>query len=255
MDIRLMAGPLPGAGLFRTVLHRLQAAPQAEARRKAPAAEIVEWLHPDAAAWPDAAARLADDLRRGPPCALVAHGLAVPVAVAAARIAPPARLVLSHGPISRLDPVTAALSRAAAGPAAALLAALLHPALSVPAMASSAGFRRLVVNPYVMDRDIIATIARPSLQQPAWRAALVRFLASLQTLPDPADLACPITLIWGDADPLYPSSEADDLDARYGGGHHVRVPGAQHFLIEEHPWAFADALLALPGLQPMSGSR
>ena len=242
-----MAGPLPGAGLFKTVLQRLQS--------KGQAGQIVEWLSPEAAAWPEAADRLAQELRRGPPGALVAHGLAVPVALAAAKIAPPARLILSNGPISRLDPVSAKLSRAAQGPAAPLLAALLHPALSVPAMASSAGFRRLVVNPYVMDRDTIATVAKPSLQQAAWRAALVRFLASLHTLPDPADLACPITLIWGDSDPLYPASEADDLDARYGGGHHVRVPGAQHFLIEEHPWAFADALLALPELQPVSGSR
>lgn len=239
MDIWLMAGPLPGSGMFRVVLQRLNAG------------ERCEWLHPEAPGWAEAAARLAGQLALCPRTVLVAHGLAVPVAIAAARLSPPARLVLSNGPISRLDPVTAALSRMAA-PGGRLLAQALRPALAIPLMASSAGFRRLVSNPYVMDRDTIATLCGAALAQPAWRRALTGFLQSLQTLPDPAGLACPVTLLWGDEDPLYPASEADYMDSLYGGGNHIRLPGAQHFHPEERPWAFADALLALPELQGMS---
>lgn len=245
----LLAGPPTTGALWREVVNRLG---DGDPRG------VVDPAHPT---WEAAGAALAAEpgfARR----VVVAHGLAVPVAVSAALQVPPRLLILSNGPLRRLDPVSSALSALAASPAGGLLEQIVfRPRVLVRLLASSAALRRSVVNPYVMDRDTVAMLCGPLVADPAARGALRIFLKSLGTgLPDVGLLTCPVFLVWGDADALNPASEADWLDARLGGGRRVDVPGGRLFHPEERPWAIADAIatillregVVVPGLTGMS---
>jgi len=176
------------------------------------------------------------------PTVVIAHGLAVPAAIAAALRRPPAALVLSNGPIRRLDAVTAAFARLVSSrPGAAVFEhGALRPRAWLGWLASSAGLRRAVVNPYVMDRDTVAALCGPLVASPADRRALTSYLRSLRDLPDATSLRCPVLLLWGDRDPLYPPEEASFLEAALPGAEHLAVPGGQHVHPEERPWETAD---------------
>ncbi|MDP2309227.1 MAG: alpha/beta hydrolase [Pseudomonadota bacterium] len=209
--------------------------------------------------WSDRAAVIAEQIDRGP-TVLVAHGLAVPAAVAAALLTPPVALVMSNGPLRRLDPFTRALAGlCATRPGGGLLQhSLLRPQPWLGWLASSAGLRRAVVNPYVMDRDTVAALCGPLVATKEGRAAVAAYLGSLRELPDPRALRCPVLLLWGDADPLYPSEEAAFLESALTGAQHRSVPGGQHVHPEERPWEMADRLaawLAEQGISPAAATR
>lgn len=196
-------------------------------------------LEPGAANDLDAvAARIAArvDAAAGP-VVLVGHGLAVPAVTRAAGLAGPKlrHLVLSNGPVTRLDPFTRAFLRAGPG-----MPVALHPALLLRWLASSAGLRRAVCNPYIMDRDTIDAICRPLVATPADRAAVAAYLRSLCPLPAFPAPAVPTTLAWGDDDALYPLAEADTADAIVGGGRVRAIPGGRYVHPEERPWALSD---------------
>ena len=55
----------------------------------------------------------------------------------------------------------------------------------------------------------------------------------------PGTLGAPVTLVWGDADPVLSAHHADGLDDALNV---VRVPGAGHMLMEERPRDVAGAL-------------
>lgn len=249
LDVLFLSGPPFGPELFRQVVARLGFGS---------AESVIDPQHPDDG-WPEAAARLAERLRKRP-TVVVAHGLAVPAAVAAALAAPPAGLVLTNGPVRRLDPFAAALSRVTAAPGGRALAAatLLRPRPWLGWLASSAGLRRAVVNPYVMDRDTVATLCGPLVASAAGRRATAAWLASLRDLPDATALRCPVFLPWGDGDPLYPAAEASFLEAALPGARHESIPGGQHGHPEERPWELADrvgAWLSDQGARAPSATR
>jgi pimeloyl-ACP methyl ester carboxylesterase len=242
--VLFLSGPPFGAALFDEIQRRLGYG-QAES--------VVDPAFPDRG-WQEYGAALAARLARSP-TVVVAHGLAVPAAIAAARSVPPVALVLMNGPLTRIDPVTAFWTRMASAPggAAVMRAALLRPRPWLFWLASSAGLRRAVVNPYVMDRDTVATLCAPLVAAPPGRASVARWLASLSALPDPRGVECPTLLLWGDADPLYPASEASFLEASSDGVTRVSVPGGQHVHPIERPWDAADRLAAWltgQGIQP-----
>lgn len=187
---------------------------------------------------------------------LFAHGLSIPAAVAAAKMGGVRLLILSNGPITRLDPVSQALSGLSGSPGARALVSrvLLHPTLWIPALASSLALRRTVVNPYVMDRDNVASLAEAGVATHDARLAVVAYLRSLRNLPDLTGLTCPVWAIWGDADPLYPPSEADYLDSTFGGSRHIAIPGGQHYHPEERPWELAGAVLELMEREGLSAA-
>ena len=95
-----------------------------------------------------AAAVIAAARKFNQPIALVAHGTAVPVAWRAAQALQPAALVLSDGPVSRLDGVLGGLCQLARSPWL-FSKTVLQPDFLTRWLASSAGLRRAVVNPYV----------------------------------------------------------------------------------------------------------
>jgi len=170
---------------------------------------------------------------------VLAHGLAIPLALRAEGVS---LALLSNGPIASLDPITRSL---AAMPLRALRAAL-RPALVQRWLASSAGLRRAVVNPYVMDRDTVAMLSEPLLADRQRREATARWIRGL-----PEALAMDpvgprrIGLIWGMSDALYQVSQADkpSVAARVDGS--VHIPGGRWLHPEERPWALAEGVLAL----------
>jgi pimeloyl-ACP methyl ester carboxylesterase len=184
-----------------------------------------------------AADALANELR-GRSVVLVAHGTALPVAWRAARAGGAAGLVLTNGPLTHLDPITrAAVALARVAPWT------LRPRVAVPALASSLAMRRLVVNPYVMDRDTVVALLGDSLESAERRASILRFLRSLAGSfgPTPA-FEGPALCLWGDADVLYPASIADEARRWFPRFHHVAVPGGRLFHPVERPWSTADAI-------------
>ena len=171
---------------------------------------------------------------------VVGHGLAVPLALRIAHRTPVAAVVLSNGPLAHIDPLTR-LGAKAARHLPALLAAALRPMALRHLLASSAGMRRLVVNPYVMDRDMVVRITEGWTADPTRRRAVARWLSEL-----PGEAACtdapdvPVLLAWADEDILYPAHVADSATAWMPDSIHHRIPGARHLHPIERPWELAD---------------
>ncbi len=237
-DVLLVAGPPGSAVLWSSVRARWEGVLHAEAVElfePVPADPTVQGL----------AQRLADRVASAPrPLAVVAHGTAVPVALAAASLSPPARLVLSDGPIHRLDPFTRALASLCRVPRIAANT-LLQPAFLERWLSSSAGLRRAVVNPYVMDRDTVVALLAPLVRTPQSRLALARFLGSLpEAVRSPHRFEGPTLLCWGELDPLYPIQMADEARRWLPRATTVSIPGGQHMHPEERPWEIADQVAA-----------
>ena len=172
----------------------------------------------------------------------VAHGTAVPVALAAAAARPPAALILVNGPIGSPGPALGALGTLGRVPGL-VPGALLRPAVWTGWLASSAGLRRSVVNPYVMDRDTVVALCAPGVSSAEVRQRTASLLVDIavrgDTLPVPA---CPLGAVWGSGDRLYPPRLLDRLRARRPDLVHVDVPGGAHAHPVERPWFIADAI-------------
>lgn len=184
---------------------------------------------------------LAEVLRAVGARAVCAHGLAVPIALALTPEATPL-VVLTNGPVDRLDPVTRALSALPE----ATLRQLFRPAWFRRWLRSSLGLRRLVANPYVMDHDTVVALSESWVRGATERAAAARWVSGFSrdlALPRGAGPTC--IAIWGDSDPLYPLSALDGLRATGGLGALRTVPGGRHFHPLERPWALADVLLSV----------
>jgi pimeloyl-ACP methyl ester carboxylesterase len=192
-------------------------------------------------------AGLAKDLGRAVdaiegPVVLVAHGTAIPVAWQLASSMSLAGLVLTNGPITSLDPFLKTFCRLARSPRL-LASTLLQPGVLQRWLASSAGLRRTVVNPYVMDQDMVVAVSAPYLQSPASRLAVAHFLKDLpQAVADPSPLEVPTLLLWGDEDRLYPPSTIDSARHLLSQISHERISGGQHHHPAERPWEIADRL-------------
>ncbi len=239
-QIWLLAGPPFGAELFRAALPRLRAS---RADVGVVALSVVE----AGAGWQASAERLAAQVSEGD--VVVAHGLAVPVAIAMDGLAralgaPLGAIALVNGPLERLDPVASAVVRLAHWPGAAHT--LFRAAPWLAWLRSSAGLRRAVNNPYAMDRDTVAALCGPLVADAARRAALVAWLRSLRApWPSAATITSPLTLLWGDNDDLHPLGEADAIGAKRPPGVLRVAPGGRFVWPEELPWAFADAVASL----------
>ncbi|MCP4804078.1 MAG: hypothetical protein GY913_04215 [Proteobacteria bacterium] len=167
---------------------------------------------------------------------VVAHGTAVPVALRLRGLS----LVILNGPTERIDTVTATLGRL--GPSL-LERLVLRRSLLDRWLASSAGLRRLVANPYAMDRDIVVALSRPMTSSSTARRAAAEWICDVAgsgavAAPESPD----ISGIWGDHDPLYPVSEALRVVPRERLS---IVPGGRHLFPEERPWELADRLQGL----------
>lgn len=235
-DVLLLSGPPVGAGIWRI------AAPRIEERIgvQATASEVLSW----GSTWQEAAEGLKASLRERPRV-VVAHGLAVPAAIAAAAEVELPLLVLCNGPLLRLDPVHHALSLAARAPggARALASTLLRPSPFTRVLASSLALRRTVVNPYAMDRDIVAALVGPLVADAAGRVAVARWWGSLRTSwPRVEDVRGRVVLAWGDEDVLHPVADVAAVQSRRADVVRADIPGARWMWPEERPWALVDVL-------------
>ncbi len=238
----LVAGPPHGPRLWDAVEQRLAST--------LPTRVVSLVLdHPAQPSVSDQARWLADQLTDdswgsddGPPV-LIAHGLACPTAILAARHVPDCRLVLANGPISRLDPLTRSLAAMARTPSL-LASTLFHPAVVVRWLYSSTGLRRAVRNPYVMDRDTVVAICSPLFSTPTVRRALAEHLATLpQAVRSTPGFQGPTLLMWGDEDLLYPPSDVDGARLLLPALQHRAVAGGRQLHPVERPWELADGIL------------
>lgn len=245
-EVVLLAGVPFGAALVEQAARRLRQLGWSARALELPA------LGAEPSAWP---AALGAQLGEG--ATLLAHGSALPLAlaVAAAREAqgrPLAGLVLLNGALGTVDPALRLAARLARAPG--LGRALLRPPVLIPALASSLGLRRTVVNPYVMERDRVVAVTEAWLGAGRSPGLLHKHLDGIDVQQDiPAFAATPVLLLWGDADPLYPPAVAEAARPRLGRAVHVRIPGGQHLHIEERPWAAADALHAWASVEQPAG--
>ena len=174
------------------------------------------------------------------PVILVAHGTSIPVAIEACRKVQPSGLVLSNGALCHADRFTRLLIRWAQLPAA-ITQLLLSPTRTINILASSAGLRRLVVNPYVMDHDTTVAVCSPIIQS---KARFLRMRNYLKTLPSleqsslPTGL--PTLLCYGDADPLSSRNIEDFLNRNRDSVDTIPVPGGRYLHPIERPWELAD---------------
>ena len=222
-----VTGPPMSARLFRNVQARL-------APRATLAVELClpELLGPDALA-----GRLDEVLDEIGAQAVVAHGLAVPVA---ARCRGRRALVLTNGTLGEPDPVLRAMARL--GPSV-LARLLFRPEVLGRWMPSSLGLRRRVTNPYVMDRDIVVMLLEPVVRDAGTRAAAAQWVCGVVRSGFPASVdSSRISAVWGDNDPLCPLEEVRRL---VSPERLLTVPGGRHLHPEERPWELADRLETL----------
>lgn len=237
-DVILVAGPPGSARLWSGVRARW------EGRLRAEAHELFDPVPPDASV-DGLAGRLAERIAATPgPVAVVAHASAVPVAMRAAALRAPARLVLCDGPVHRLDPVLSALSGLCRVPSIATRT-VLHPSFLAGWLSSSVGLRRAVANPYVMDRDTVVALLAPLVRSPESRLALATFLRSLPAaMGTPPRIEVPTLLCWGELDRLYPIKIADEARRWLPNATTVSIPGGHLMHPEERPWEMADLIEA-----------
>ncbi len=168
---------------------------------------------------------------------VVAHGLGVPLLLHFAQKYPIRTAILSNGPRETLDPLCASFARLPAF----LQKFYLNPTLSFRYFRSSIGMRRAVVNPYVMDADMVEKVCAP-LAQSSFRKNCVQFLQDIASFSAPSSLKTQILAIWGDHDLLYPISVSAELENHYSNTKRIDIEGGKLLHPVERPWALADML-------------
>ena len=172
---------------------------------------------------------------------LVAQGSALPAALAAAARNRPAGLVLCNGDIC--GPHVAGRLWSGLSRIPLLGSGFWWPPLATRLLASSAGLRRLVVNPYVMERDTVVAITAEALGDRARRRAARAYRVEVAGwAPEMPTRDLPKVLLWGDEDPLCGPDLAETACTELGSCRHIRIPGGQHLHVVERPWAGADTL-------------
>lgn len=185
-----------------------------------------------------AAERVAEQIENTPSPVLVAHGSAIPIALRASVRTRPRGLVLTNGVLDRPDPFLRALSQI---PHPILSRGVLRPAVWLRYLASSVGLRRAVINPYVMDRDMVVAVCGPLVETRDKRDQFTVFLKDLcKPRPPLPAFDGPTLLAWGDADRLYPPHLVREYDRELKRNKVVFIPGGQHLHPIERPWALAD---------------
>lgn len=228
--ILLVAGPPLGACVFEHVQRRL-------APRRSIAVELVQTPSSEASL-EGLSAKMNAVAEATGASAVVAHGLAVPVALRMRGV----RVYVSNGPLQQAEAASAGLASAGQSTLAQLI---LQPALARRWMASSAGLRRAVVNPYVMDRDTVVRLSEAVLSSAetrktasAWIRAVTGELGS-DWVVDRSE----VYGIWGDSDPLYPLAQLRKALAGPGGNAPSVIPGGRNMHLVERPWELADRVL------------
>ena len=162
------------------------------------------------------------------PVVLVGHGLANPLVIAATVAENVSGIVLSNGPLSHPGRWTSIVNWVGRTP--------VH--LTMAWLRSSAGLRRLVVNPYVMDRDTTVAVCGPIIEDKHRRRCMRQYLASIEwSAPKPGTK---VLLCRGDSDPLTCRNNEFFINSFDGDVTQDPVPGGRMLHPLERPWELAD---------------
>jgi len=175
---------------------------------------------------------------------VVAHGLSVPVAIEACHIVGNCKLIVSNGLLTpKVGFIRWILPRLQQLPCT-LTRQLLRPSLSLPILASSAAFRRLVINPYVMDRNTLTELTEEVLSNLNYRKNVGSYISSLENWKIRAPAETSVFAIWGDHDLLFPIEQLDATQHLFKipNRHIHRIEGGAHFHPIERPWTIADII-------------
>ena len=174
---------------------------------------------------------------------VIAHGLSIPVALEACNIIGNRRLIISNGLLTpNVGLIRWILPRLQQMPCT-MTRHLLRPSISLPILASSAAFRRLVINPYVMDRNTLAELTEEVLSCPSYRKNVGSYISSLGTWKFRAPKKTSVFAIWGDNDLLFPLEQIENCEQLQISSEHIhRIEGGAHFHPIERPWSIADAI-------------
>lgn len=175
---------------------------------------------------------------------IVAHGLSIPLGFSVQQQEPNLRLVLSNGLITTKVGVIQWILPQLMNIPCTLKRQLLRPSISIPALASSAAFRRLVINPYVMDKTTITELSTDLLSNTTYRDNVCAYLSSLEQWNTPSTLAGETHIVWGDHDPLFPVEQLTFLPSQKLCSQHI-IEGGAHFHPVERPWSIADVLATI----------
>lgn len=223
-----IAGPPLGIAIFEQVQRRL-------GDRRSIAVELTSLGEP--ATLTNLSRRLQQLCSETGAAGVVAHGLAVPVGLRLEGLP----VYISNGPAVQLDPLMRSL--ALMGPRA--LSRLLKPELLTRWLASSAGLRRAVSNPYVMDRDTVVRVTEGVVSSAERRRAAAEWICSLasEDLGQWSVDASQVSAIWGDSDPLYPVAPLRKVLSERGGQAPSVILGGRLMHPEERPWELADRVV------------
>lgn len=177
---------------------------------------------------------------------IVAHGFGVPVALQIAANTDLENLIISNGLLSTnigiINWVWPQISRLPSF----VLQSLLRPTISRKVLSSSAMFRRLVVNPYVMDIETLSELTS-LLDQPEYRKHICSYFDSLHQWSVPNSIGdTNLHATWGDNDPMFPASQLQTVrDLNPSIEQQCKyIPGGAHFHPVERPWGIADHIIS-----------
>jgi hypothetical protein len=111
-------------------------------------------------------------------------------------------------------------------------------------LASSFAFRRLVINPYVMNSDMIVALCLPVFSDRIKIKKSIEYINTYQDLfPIEIPSCFPTLLCWGSMDVRYHMTTLTSFETQRNHVHRIDIEGGQHFHPIERPWAIADEII------------
>ena len=177
---------------------------------------------------------------------IVAHGLSVPLAIETYKVSKCRRLILSNGFLTTKVGLSQWILPRLLKIPCTVKRQFLRPSFLLPVLASSAAFRRLVINPYVMDRKTIDTFSKDLLSNTNYRKHVSTYLRELNSWSLPKNLDGEIHAIWGDHDLLFPVEQLEFLSSIKNIQLQTHlIEGGAHFHPIERPWSIADQIASV----------
>ncbi|MEC8380146.1 MAG: alpha/beta hydrolase [Myxococcota bacterium] len=171
---------------------------------------------------------------------ILTHGATLNLALALSAHPKVKGIVLSNGSVSKQS----ILARLGSIIPSSVLKAALHPRISTKLFSSSLGMRRWVVNPYVMNHDMVVRVCNEFINDSKYRSNCLNWVG-MNGLPlkPAADDSKPCLSIWGTHDIFHPLSERQAIDGLFTDHTAVDVPGGRYLHGLERPWETADHIL------------
>ena len=110
-------------------------------------------------------------------------------------------------------------------------------------LASSIAFRRLVINPYVMNSDMIVALCSPVFSNRQKTQKCIEYINDYSnSFPIDIPHDFPTLLCWGTMDVRYPMTSLTSFETQRNHIQRKDIEGGQHFHPIERPWAIADEI-------------